>query len=1211
MKIIKRIKIQGIGIVLGILLFNSLGICENPPCCAPSFAMAVVKPNILICLDMTGSMQFRASRILPGHQGNPGWYDSTRTYYGYFDSESLYYYSSNKFHKYRGGAMPPGAQYFFPGNIMNWMVMSRIDVARRALTGGKGQPTTSINKHTLEAEAEDLWGGNLNYQFGWPCTLSYNKGGVNYRYRISKPSLHNVTITKIGTWSGPDTIPTGTFRCDIDMVPDTVTRGVIRLIADKDFDRDWDSDAPRFGLMFFSTEFGTHIEREFYMSDEDPDMEPYYTCFDAEPEGGTNTGNAVMQAIHYIRYCPPHGGTGYWSPNYTWHGPGGKWDPFYSGQGASLDTAWCRKNFVIVIGDGESNSDRALTDDTHLPPKIFPSRPLYNYDGVWENYDDCSGWGDTDHPADDYAYFGHIQDLRPDNEPGYGLRDKQTITFYGLMTFGLGSGLFREIAKDGGFIDRNNDNIPQVSEYDRDGNGIPDNYYEAESGYEIEQAIMQIILDIMSHVTSASGVAVVSTGTKFGGSTVQSQFYPRRIFPTGEVLSWTGTCQSLWLDEFGNLREDNDNPASHILHLQNDYVITMVWDPLQNNIMIKRYHDDDGNGKVDSSDYVGEVPIEDLMPVWDAGKYLWNNYNPPTTRNIWTSLFNGVHTDFTIANSTLLRPYLGLGISSSLADTIIRYVRGEDIDTTLLRSRTTAGKVWKLGDIINSGPVMIGKPIERYDFIYGDASYAKYYNQYYNRRQVVYVGANDGMLHAFNAGRPVTQETPMEPLYLDPFGYDLGEELWAYIPRNLLPHLQWLKDRTYGECHVYYVDLKPYITDAKIFTAESLDGVHIGGWGTLLIGGMRMGGTKIRNEIDTCRSAYFAIDVTDPLNPKHLWEFTDPNLAYTACYPTVVKVKDAWFLVFGSGPMTCGGDCSQTGRIYVLDLKTGTKLHEFVLPDPQSFVTNIFACDWGIDYTVDRIYFGDAWYKSTNPRGWCGKVYRILTNDDTDPANWTMQMVMDMGLYHPITAEGSVATDEYNHLWVYFGTGRLFSDNDELDLNSQLYVGFRDDTVHTTDPLQLYNVTNVKVDTMGWVDLGGGNIVAFDSLIILVNNKLGWYRQFAKPGERNLTTSLVMGGAVLFTTYCPTGDICTYGGEGFLYALYYRTGTAYTQAFIGDTAGYNRILLSLGSGIPSEPALYVSADQTKVFIQVGGGIVSPETGIPGMPRSGVILWKLR
>jgi len=216
--------------------------------------------------------------------------------------------------------------------------------------------------------------------------------------------------------------------------------------------------------------------------------------------------------------------------------------------------------------------------------------------------------------------------------------------------------------------------------------------------------------------------------------------------------------------------------------------------------------------------------------------------------------------------------------------------------------------------------------------------------------------------------------------------------------------------------------------------------------------------------------------------------------------------------------------------------------------------------------------------------------------------------VMDLGLNHAVTGEGSIATDEYNHLWVYFSSGRFFSDADELNGARGVSVGFRDDSLHSTLYTNLYNVTNIQVDTTGHVQPGN---YAFDSLVRLVDRRMGWYRVFGADGERNLSTTLVLGGAVLFTTFVPTDSICSYGGRGNLYALYYRTGTAYPQAFLDDTLGYNKVFVNLGQGMPSEPALYVNAEQTKVFVQVGGGIVSPETGIPGLPRAGVILWKSR
>jgi type IV pilus assembly protein PilY1 len=1143
---------------------------------------------------MSGSMWRRASWTING-----GVYDPNRTYYGYFEPDSMYSYTI------QGFEIDPAGR--FSGNLMNYACMSRIDVTRKVLTGGAGQPTNQLYKNKLEAEG-GVYNGNLYGGYPTP-NYSYTIGGLTYTYRFTKPSSGpdasrrgQIVIQRVHAHLGPDSIPTGTFNQIIIPPDQNKVYGVLRQICDKDFDGNFDQNAPRLALMFYnapsSNNDNIEVAREFYQSEDDPDMEPFINTINLrDPDGWTPVGKSVLEAIHYIRYCKPHYG------GYNYHGYNSKYDPYYTGQGASLTKVWCAKSFVIILGDGESNNDQvSVTTDIHLPTGPFPMRWLCDYDDDNHQYDYVTqNIGlDVHHCADDYAYYGHITDLRPTGEPACSLNGKQNVTFYSIMSYGTGAPLFQEIAKDGGFDDLNSDNIPQPNEYDKNNDGIPDHYYEAEDGYRLEQALLDIVADIAAKISSASGVAMLSVGTKAGGSTVQGQFYPRKKFNTGEVLDWIGTCQSLWLDPFGNLREDNDRDA--ILHLLNDLVVKLEWDPSEQDVMVTRYQDILGNG--DSLVQVGPpVHIELLEPVWDAGYWLWQNHNPPSNREIFT-LLGGVKTDFSMASSMLLSPYLGQGLTVQQADTIIRYIRGDDIDPNVLRSRTVGGFVWKLGDIINSGATLISHPIERYDFIYGDVSYARYYNHYRNRRQVVYVGANDGMLHAFNAGIAIrSADSPITPLELNPAGYDLGEELWGYIPYNLLPQLKWLRDPTYGQCHVYYVDLKPYITDARIFTD---DPVHIDGWGTLLIGGMRLGGSELANDMDTCRSAYFAIDVTDPLNPMPMWEFTHPDLRYTMCYPTVVRVEDRWFLTFGSGPMSCGGDCPQRGKLFVIDLETGALLRTFDLLDDQSFVADIFACDWGIDYNVDRIYFGDCHWVDAPVKGWQGKIYRIQTHDQTDPNMWTMDMIMEMD--EAITAEGSVATDEYNHLWVYFGTGRLYSDIDEIDPTRHSYVGFRDDTTHSTDPSLLLDVTNLNVDTLGLVQPGD---MPFDSLILMVDQHLGWYRQFETDGERNLTSSLVLGGAVLFTTFVPSGDICEYGGSGNLYALFYRTGTAYTRAFLGDTLGNNRVMVSVGSGFPSEPALYVSADQTKVFIQVGGGIVSPETGIPGLPRGGVILWKGR
>ncbi len=263
---------------------------------------------------------------------------------------------------------------------------------------------------------------------------------------------------------------------------------------------------------------------------------------------------------------------------------------------------------------------------------------------------------------------------------------------------------------------------------------------------------------------------------------------------------------------------------------------------------------------------------------------------------------------------------------------------------------------WRLGDIIHSTPMTVAAPAEGYHLIYNDFSYAQFLNKYKRRRHVVYFGGNDGFLHAVNAGFYNEEEKKfcLSPdidgngnCAESPTGNypELGSELWAYLPYNLQPHVKCLADPEYN--HKYFVDLRPRIFDAQIFTEESacrtIDGggnvipafdaagcEHPNGWGTILVGGMRFGGTPIKAEelddeaedaiADTREftSSYFILDITNPEDPPDLLgELTrngagDLDLGYSAMIPTMVIMKHAatattppvnrWYLMLGSGP---------------------------------------------------------------------------------------------------------------------------------------------------------------------------------------------------------------------------------------------------------------------------------------------------------------------
>ena len=170
---------------------------------------------------------------------------------------------------------------------------------------------------------------------------------------------------------------------------------------------------------------------------------------------------------------------------------------------------------------------------------------------------------------------------------------------------------------------------------------------------------------------------------------------------------------------------------------------------------------------------------------------------------------------------------------------LVQYLRGED-KTLYLDAENPNDRVFRrrtsiMGDIINSSPVYVGRP----PFRYNDAEYAKFIAAKEDRQKMVYVGANDGMLHAFNA--------------------ETGAEEWAFIPTTVMPELWRLADSKYDANHRAFVDATPTLAD--IFEPGAAGSDSIGTWRTILVGGLGGGGRQ-----------YYAIDVTDPASPKLLWE---------------------------------------------------------------------------------------------------------------------------------------------------------------------------------------------------------------------------------------------------------------------------------------------------------------------------------------------------
>ncbi|HEX7648582.1 MAG TPA: PilC/PilY family type IV pilus protein, partial [Noviherbaspirillum sp.] len=172
-------------------------------------------------------------------------------------------------------------------------------------------------------------------------------------------------------------------------------------------------------------------------------------------------------------------------------------------------------------------------------------------------------------------------------------------------------------------------------------------------------------------------------------------------------------------------------------------------------------------------------------------------------------------------------------------EALVNFLRGDRTNEgTFYRKRTHV-----LGDIVSAEARYVKTPL----FDYSDSGYSDFKTSMTSRKGVVYVGANDGMLHAFEA--------------------DSGKELWAYVPGIVLPDLYKLADKNYSTQHQFYVDGTPEVGD--ICPNAPSASCSSGQWKTILVGGLNRGG-----------KGYYALDVTDPDAPVLLWEFTDSSFGY-------------------------------------------------------------------------------------------------------------------------------------------------------------------------------------------------------------------------------------------------------------------------------------------------------------------------------------------
>jgi type IV pilus assembly protein PilY1 len=535
--------------------------------------------------------------------------------------------------------------------------------------------------------------------------------------------------------------------------------------------------------------------------------------------------------------------------------------------------------------------------------------------------------------------------------------------------------------------------------------------------------------------------------------------------------------------------------------------------------------------RFNTADWAGYLTAYQLNTDGSLGSKLWDatdagNIPSAGSRNIVTwSGSAGI--DFTQTSLTSA----GLWSYINSAD-LLAYLRG-DQSKEVANGGTYRNRGTRLGDVVNSDPAYVAAANWGYSTLpegkpSASAPYLSFVTSNKSRRKMVYVGANDGMLHGFDA--------------------TTGAERFAFVPRAALPNLAALASPTYA--HRYLVD----------GGVVAYDAYWSGSWKTVVLGSAGAGGRSL-----------FALDVTNPdsFGPsKVLWEIndataqragdsTDPQysqlLGSTLGVADVVRLNNGdWAAVFGNGYRSA----SERAALYVVRISDGTLIKKFDTGIGDATNPNGLGSPTLYDVDGDEVYDyayaadmrGNVWkfdLRSASTSNW-----QIAFNSSTGFPNGSplFQARSPSGAVQPISSRLELAAPPSGvaGIVVLFGTGRFFAQGDKTDTTTQTFYGIVDRGARIAST----NRSTLQQQTI--TESGSGRTVSTNT--VNWGSRDGWYMDLPTSGERVIGRAIVRSERVLFTTVIPTNDPCDQGGTSWLMQIDARTGAALPYT-IFDTNG--------------------------------------------------------
>ncbi len=698
-------------------------------------------------------------------------------------------------------------------------------------------------------------------------------------------------------------------------------------------------------------------------------------------------------------------------------------------------------------------------------------------------------------------------------------------------------------------------NFPaSTNSWDKNNDGLPDNYYYATDPSKLADDLEKVFLDILEDASSATSVASNSSRLSVNSAIFQARFNSE---------NWSGDLLGRPIDEDGNVATTVTDTVP-VLDENGDPVL-----------------DEDGNVTTET---VIVIVTESVS--WSAADMLDSLADPVTSRNIITNdpvsgvgatageLIAQTGKEFTWDNLTTAQqealqtlPEGGIGLPQ-LGQDRLAYLKGSRVQeqSATVPSLPFRERGSRLGDIVNSNPQFLyrtdygyGRLDETSEFTGITTTYKTFRESTVDRPPVVIVGANDGMLHAFNAD--VTA------------GSEGGKELFAYVPSGIYENLYELTLPDY--LHRYYVDGTPRVADAWLGAAL--------GWKTMVVGTTGAGGRSV-----------FALDVTDPETvnaSSFMWEFSHPDLGVTIQQPNIVALPDGTFGVV----VTSGYDSTGTGgKVWILNAETGRPKVTFSLPTSGELGSALVIDRTG-DRITDHIYVGDT----------DGNVWRIDI-DGNDTSLWGVPSGFLNGSDQPvplftaqagqaITAPLSAALNPEGKLMIFFGTGSFFRNGDNVvPANPQVeaFYGIIDEGSPVT------TAELVEQEILREAITSSGTTVRAVSDNSLSSTQKGWFIELqwkttfdggtGPKGEKVVTRALVRGDRIIFTTLIPSADLCAAGGTSFIMEL---------NTFTGSRLGYSVFDTNNDGAFNDGDFVLIEIDGVEVRVPISG--IDPGIGIAG------------